>query len=290
MVQLIINGLVTASVFSLVALSFCLVYRATRVVLLTHAALLTVGAYLSYWCMTVLKMPLPAAIPISIVLAFGIGLSIDAIIYRPLRRSGALSVVLLLTSLGGYVVIQNLVSIVFGDEVRSLQTGRVTEGILVLGARVTGVQLLTIAVSVAALATVWPTMQYSGWGKQLRAISSDPDLASSQGIQVDRVILIASGFSGAMAALVASLVGLDVGIVPTMGLSLLLVGLVALIIGGMSTLRGIMISAVFLGMARQCVTVWLGNQWKDVIVMCILVVFLASKARSRAIGISDSVS
>ena len=76
-------------------------------------------------------------------------------VYRPLRRKGTSSLILLLASLGLYAVFQNLISLAFGDDTKTIRTGAVTEGMNLLGARITSIQVTIVCFSIALVVGVW---------------------------------------------------------------------------------------------------------------------------------------
>jgi branched-subunit amino acid ABC-type transport system permease component len=198
----------------------------------------------------------------------------DAYIYRPLGRRGAGALILLLASLGIYIAIQNAISVSFGDDTKSIRTGPVREGILVLGARITPIQITTIFVSIGLTTLVWVFLKYSKLGKEMRAVANDPDLAAISGINVDRVILWAFGIGSGLAGIAGILVALDVDMTPTMGMNALMMGVVAMIIGGVNSIPGVALGALLLGMAQQFGAYYISSQWQDAIAFIILFIFL----------------
>ena len=108
--QLLVNGLIAGSIYALVALGFGLIYSTTRFFHFAHAAIFTTGAYLAYsgW---LLGLSLYIAIPLAVIGTSILGALLEVGVYRPLRRKGASSLILLLASLGLLIVIQNAISI-----------------------------------------------------------------------------------------------------------------------------------------------------------------------------------
>jgi len=237
----------------------------------------TVGAYSAFLLVSWLKVPLLISIPIAIASAALIGCSLDFIVFAPLRRKGNSPLVLLLASLGIYIVLQNLISLFFGDDIKTIRPGVVKEGIAFLGARITTIQICIVSTSIVVLIAVVVLLRASKVGRAMRAISNDPELARVSGIDSDRVILLTFAFGSALAGLAGILVALDVDMTPTMGMNALMMGVVAVVIGGIGSIPGVALGAMLLGIAQH-LGVWkISSQWQDAIAFVILLAFLVIK-------------
>lgn len=277
MIQAILNSITSASWIALVALSFMLIFHTTRFFHFAHGVVFTAGAYFTFLSKIWLGCPLWIAILAGILLAGVLGCLMEVGIYRPLRKRDSSGLVLLLASLGTYIFLQNVISIVFGDSTRSIRTGIVKEGIDVLGARITPIQIITICVSVVLVVVLSIFLKRTKIGKSMRAVANDPELASISGIASDRVILWAFAIGSALAGLAGILVALDVDMAPTMGMHALMMGVVAVIIGGVNSIPGIALGALLLALAQQFGAWYIGSQWQDAIAFVILVLFLLFK-------------
>lgn len=272
--QLIFNGLIAGSTYALAALSFLIIYLPTRFFHFAHGAVFAWGAYFCYIFSVLLQLPLWVAMPLGVLMAAGLGMGLEVGIYRPLRRRGATGLVLLLASLGLYVVFQNLISMFFGDETKSLRGDEVAEGIPIFGARITPIQLWIMLAPIVSFGIILSILKFTRFGKAFRAASSDPELALVRGIDVDRITLGAFALGSGLAGLAAILVTLDVDMTPTMGLGALMSGIVAMIIGGSRSVAGTALGGLMLGLAQH-LGVWkIGSQWQDAIAFGILLVFL----------------
>ena len=195
--QLLVNGLIAGSIYALVALGFGLIYSTTRFFHFAHGAVYAAGAYLAYACW-LLGLSLYAAIPVAVIGAAILGAVIEVGIYRPLRRKNASSLILLLASLGLFIVIQNFISLIFGDDTKTIRSGAVTEGLPIFGARITPIQVTIIIVSGLLLLLCWVFMKKTKMGKAMRAVANDPELARVVGIETDQVILFTFALGSAL--------------------------------------------------------------------------------------------
>ncbi|MCI0401424.1 MAG: branched-chain amino acid ABC transporter permease [Gammaproteobacteria bacterium] len=272
--QFLINGLISGFTYGLIALSVNLIYTPTRFFHFAHGAVYAWGAYFGYLSVVTLEFPLWMALPLAVLMATVLGVGLEVSIYRPLRRRGTTPLVLLLASLGLYVVLQNLISMMFGDATQHLSAIAVAKGVALFGARVTPIQLWTVGVSVVAFALVAAMLQFTSFGKMMRAVASDPDLARVRGVDTDMVILGAFALGSALAGLAANLVALDVDMTPTMGLNAMITGVVAMIVGGVGSVPGTLLGGLLLGLAQHLGAWTLGTQWQEAIVFLILILFL----------------
>jgi branched-chain amino acid transport system permease protein len=181
---------------------------------------------------------------------------------------------MLLASLGAYVVLQNLISMSFGDDLKIIRVGTVSEGIAILGARMTGVQIVTVCVTVLLVASLAAVMKWTRLGKALRAVGDDSELAMASGIGGGGIMLWCFAFSSALAGIGGILVALDVGMVPGMGMEALMMAVVAVIVGGRGSVCGVMLAALLLGFTRHCGAWIIGSEWQDAIAFLMLLAFL----------------
>jgi branched-subunit amino acid ABC-type transport system permease component len=181
---------------------------------------------------------------------------------------------LLLVSLGLYIVLQNIISLLFGDDTKSIRTWEVREGIEIAGAYITPVQVIIIAVSIIVVILVSGYLMLAKTGKAIRAVASDSELSKLSGIKSDKIILISFAIGSALAGIAGILVALDVDMTPTMGMNMLLMGVVAMIIGGVGSIWGIVLGSLLLAAAQNLAVWYISSQWMDATASIILLVFL----------------
>lgn len=277
MQQFILNVLFSGCSIFLVAVSFSLIFSITRFFHFAHGLVFAGGAYFTFLFKNYLGIPLWVAILLGIGSSTIIGCLVDIIIYRPLRRKRASGMILLLASLGIYIVLQNVISMVFGDDTKSIRTGEVKEGLNVFGAKITPIQIVIITTSIILVITVALFLKWSKMGKAMRAVANDPELANTSGIDSNRVILWTFAIGSALAGIAGILVALDVDMTPTMGMNALMMGVVAVIIGGVGSIPGVAMGALLLGLAQNFGVWKISSQWQDAIAFIILFIFLLFK-------------
>ncbi len=272
--QLFLNGLISGSLYTLVALGFVVIYRTVKFFHFAHGVVYAVGAYLAYTLIISLGVNQIVSFFLAAMLAGVVGVLIDRIVYRPLRRHKAPNLVFLIASFGVFILIQNLLQLIYGAQILTLRTGPVKEGHHVFGAIITDTQILILSVSIVLCMSLWLFVKKTKLGKAMRAVADDPLAASVVGINSERIILAAFAIGSAMAGAAGILVSLETNIDPTMGMNAILKGIIASIIGGIGSIPGAMFGGLFLGIAEN-LGIWkISAGWKDCIAFVILILFL----------------
>jgi branched-chain amino acid transport system permease protein len=274
MPQIIINTIIAGAVYVLISSGFSVIFSTIRFFHFAHGIVITSGAYFTVLLLNWVGLPLWISVIFAIIGSMALGCLMEISLYRPLRIRNSSSLVLLLASLGIYILLQNVISMVFGDATKSIRTGAVQEGLNVLGARITPIQITTICVSIALVIALSIFLKITKIGRAMRAVASDPELADVSGIDSNRVILWAFAIGSALAGLAGILVALDVDMTPTMGMNALMMGVVAVIIGGVNSIAGITLAALLLAMAQNFGAWYIGSQWQEAIAFVIMVLFL----------------
>lgn len=272
--QLTLNALTAASAYALVAIGFTVIYRTSHVFHLAHGIVFAAGAYFLYLFWRVLGLPCLPAAGLGVLACALLGCWMEVVIYKRLRRRDASSLVCLVASLGAYVVLQNAISLAFTDETLSLRSSATTEGINILGARMTPIQILIVAASLVSVAALGVFLGKTRLGMAMRAVADDRELAMTSGIASDRVVLAAFVVGSSLAGIAGMLVALDVDLTPTMGMRAILMALVVVLIGGVGSIRGLLLGALLLGTAQQLVAWEVSAQWQDAAAFALLLVFL----------------
>lgn len=272
--QLFVNGIILGFSYALVAVSFGLIYSTAGFFHFAHAAVYTFAAYLLYTVTAMLKIPSMVGIPLSVGAAAALGASIQIFIYKPLVRRGSSRAVLLLSSLGIMVVFQNLISLTFGDVTLAVRNSNISEGMIISGARITAVQIITIAFGLVFPLAISQWLRLSRMGRIMRAVANEKELSTIVGIDVDKTITLAFIIGSGTAAVAAILSAYDTDLTPMMGFRAVLFGAVAAIIGGIGSVHGALLGGLLIGFSQIFGGWMLPTQWQDTVVFLILIFFL----------------
>lgn len=272
--QLLVNGLITGSIYALIALGFTVIYRTVKFFHFAHGVVYATGAYIAYSLVISLGVNPVISFFLAVLIAGVVGVLIDRLVYLPLRKRRAPNLVFLIASFGVFIFIQNLIQLIYGAQMLTLRTGPVKEGHHILGAVITDTQILILFVSLALCIGLWLFIKKTKLGKAMRAVADDPIAASVVGINPERIILAAFAIGSALAGAAGILISLETNIEPTMGFNAILKGIIASIIGGIGSIPGAMLGGLFLGIAEN-LGIWkISAGWKDCIAFVILIIFL----------------
>lgn len=277
MEQVLCNIIISFSVTLIASSSFTLVYYPNKFFHLAHAAIITSGAYFTFLFANKLSIPFSLSIALAISSAIGIGLLCELLVYRPMRKKSAPPLAYLIASIGLYVVLQNCISLYFGDDIKIINTSEVKAGNQIFGAYITTIQIITIFVSIALFVAVNLFLHYTATGKSIRAVASNPELCNIYGISSNNIILIAFGIGSALAAIAGILSAMDTNMLPTFGFNLLLYGVVAMIIGGVGSTKGLIAGALLVAIAQHLAGYYIDTKWMDAVTYIILILFLIWK-------------
>lgn len=209
-----------------------------------------------------------------------IGAALEFLIFRPLRRAGGSRLVLLMVSLGILTLILGSSSICFGDESKIVRVGNKVNSIMIFGASITTIQIINIIITSFLCVFLWLVLRYTNFGKSIRSISNDIQLATIVGIKIDKVLLQTNLLGSFLVSTAGLCTSFDTGLNPLMGFEMLLPGVVAAIIGGIKYVQGIVFGGILIGIARNFGVWKLPTQWQDVITLIILLAFLFFRSKS----------
>lgn len=271
--QLVVNGIAAGGIYALLAVGFALIYNTSRVLHLAHAIVYTFGAYAFYVLTVSVGIWGWVSAPIAVVLTGLFGWSIEAFVYRPLRRSGAGHNATLIATLGLISLFQGTYALVFSTDDKMLRHGPLP----VFQVGTISITILHIAI-VAMILVVFPVLQLfltrTRLGIAIRALADNRELADIQGMETDRLYGVIFLLGSALAGIAAVLTALDLGATPDMGFDVVFAAVVALVIGGVGYLPGTLVGAFALGLAQQLVVWKLNTAWQSGLVFTLLILFL----------------
>jgi branched-chain amino acid transport system permease protein len=286
--QQIFNGLTLGSIYALVALGYTMVYGIMGLINFAHGEVVMIGALAALAVMKPLAasgLPGPLIVLIALLVAMVacmcLGFAIERIAYRPLRNAPRLAP--LITAIGVSIVLQQFAMLVWGRNYFSVPALLPAAPHELLGAEVTELQLLIMAVAAATMAGLWQLINRTRLGRAMRATAENPAIAGLMGVDVDRIIALTFVIGSALAALAGVLVSANYGIAHYhMGFILGLKAFTAAVLGGIGNLAGAMLGGVLLGLIEalgagyigDLTGGFLGSNYQDVFAFFVLIVVL----------------
>jgi branched-chain amino acid transport system permease protein len=273
--QLLADGLILALVIALAALGLNLVFGTTGLTNFAHGELLTLGGLLTYYLSAVLGLKVFLAIPLALALSalFG-GYLQDKFLWQPLRRRGTGLIAALIVSIGFAILIRYFFLFIFGGDTRQLPEYAGQAGLTFGLVSITPKSIITssIGLTMLIIATLW--LSRSHMGKASRAVADNPALASSSGIEVERVIRAVWILGATLAAFAGIMVTVNQGVSFVMGQDLLLLIFAAVTLGGLGTINGALIGSLVIGVSIQLSTLFIPTELKYVGALVILILIL----------------
>jgi branched-subunit amino acid ABC-type transport system permease component len=225
-------------------------------------------------------MNLLVSIILSIAITILLNLIIEVTIYSNIRKRSNSSLVLLLASLGLYGLLQNVLSLAFGDDVKSL-LDFTPRNFIILNAQITVVQIYLIITTIC-ITVCWQLIEMkTRFGTLYKAVESNEQLAYACGIRTTNLRLISCSIGTAIASIASIMIAMDMNMFPTMGLNLLMLGIVAMIIGYKKTGFGILFGAFVLSLLQSTVIWTLGSGWRDSVGFLVLVIWVIISSTKR---------
>ena len=277
--QLILNSIIAGSIYALMAMGFNLIYGATKFFNFAHGAIAVIGGYAFFFLTNNLGFNFYLSILIGIIFAAFAALLLEKLIYLPLRKRKASNLVLLVASIGAFTVIQAIVAILFSSQFQILSDSNDQIIFQIIGGTITQTQTAIFFSAIIILSGIILLFKKTATGKAIQAISDDEEVAKIVGINTNKIIGLVFFIGSAVAGLAGIFVGLDTGISPTMGLGLLLKGVIASIIGGVGSIYGAFLGAFLLGFAENFGIWKISGEWKDAIAFGLLIIFLIFRPR-----------
>lgn len=275
LLQLAVNGIIAGSAYALLALGFGIIYGTTRTFHFAHGAVYTLAGYVFYHTLIVFGAPFFVGVVAALGVAAVLGTSMERFIYRPLRTIGASEMEVLLSSLGLYVFIENLIIILWRSDPRTVPVVEsLQQGIEIGPVWITGLQFLGLAASLVLWGALLLFLKQTKLGKAIRALAADPDMTKIVGIDEEQVRLFVYALGSVLAGISVVFSAIDTGIAPSSGMNALLVATISVIVGGTSSLSGWVAGGFLIGVAEN-VGIWkIASEWKQAIAFGLLVVFI----------------
>jgi branched-chain amino acid transport system permease protein len=271
--QQIVNAIFTGSIYALFAVGYTLVFGILDILNLAHSAVFMLGAALTYSLVVNHGLPFWVALILGIAGSAFLGVVIEYVCLRPLRRRQAPPIAALISTVGLALVIvaaveQGTPDSIFrwlwvdGANSVSFPAGTVPDPVWHVGdLTLEASKIAIIPITIALMLALGYVMRYTQVGRGLRAVAENPRAARLMGLDVDRMITLTLVISSALGGLAGILFGVALGnISPYIGRDNVEVrGLAVIVLGGMGSIPGAVVGGYLLGLVEVLALVWLGS-------------------------------
>lgn len=272
----LLNGLRIGSVYALIALGYTMVYGIAKMINFAHGDIIMVGAYALYVYVALLKLPPVLSVILTIITCSVIGITIEKVAYKPLRKAQPLAV--LITAIGVSYLLQNLSLLIF--KATPIPFGSIIKvpSAQIAGLNISGLTIVTLAVTVIVMVGLTLFINKTKIGHAMLAVSEDKGAAELMGINVNRTISITFAIGSALAAVAGILyISQYETLLPTLGALPGIKAFVAAVLGGIGSIPGAMFGGIILGIIESMSKAYISTQLSDAIVFSVLVIVLLVK-------------
>ncbi|MFH1358279.1 MAG: branched-chain amino acid ABC transporter permease [archaeon] len=272
--QLLINGLIAGSIYALVSSGFSLIYSVNKFIHFAHGATIAFSAYFLYFLFSILGFNFFVSAILAIAFGGVMGYLMNIVVYKELRKRKASSVILLIASFALLILLESVILIFFGADVKTIGYIKVAKGMEFLGAIITPLQIFIVVTSLVLLLLLFLFMKKTKIGKAMRAVADNKDVAEIVGINSKKIYNYSFIIGSAIAGIAGVLIALEQNLEPTMGTSLIIKGFTGAIIGGIGSVPGAILGAFLLGFSENFGIWYLPSGYKDAIAFILLFLFL----------------
>lgn len=272
--QILINGIIAGSIYALVASGFSIIYSTCKFVHFAHGVVLLFSGYILYWLFSIIGINFWVASFLAVISVAVLGYAVNKFIYKPLRAVNSSPSIMMIASVGLLIALQSVIILFWGADVKSIDFIKNNDGINFLGGIITPLQLIIVLISLTLFILLYLLMKKTKIGKAMRAVADNKDAAEIVGISSEKIYSWSFIIGSTIAGIGGILIVLEQNISPSMGTSLMIKGFAAAIIGGIGSVPGAIIGALFLGLVENFGIWFLPSGYKDAITFVLLFIFL----------------
>lgn len=273
--QQLINGLTLGLIYAMIAVGYTMVYGVIELINFAHGEVYMLGAFFCMTFIVTVGLPLVPAFVLAVVCCAILGMCIDRVAYKPLRRAPRLAA--LITAIGMSIFLQNLTMIIWGAQPRAFPADALpaflSERAFSIGdANLSWLQLSIFAITIAMMITLNLIIMRTRIGTAMRALAQNKTAAALMGINVDRVIAFTFALGSAMGAIAGILVSIFYNTMsPMMGYTAGVKAFAAAVLGGIGSVPGAMLGGVVLGVAEALGAGYVSSLYRDGVAYAVLI-------------------
>ncbi len=273
--ELVINGLMVGALYTLIAMGFVLVYKASEVINFAQGEQVMIGGYLALMMLSSVRLPLPLSILATMGIMALLGFVVERGILRPLTGYPVVSVIM--ATIGLAAVLRGVAPMVWSAEVRGFPAIVPSAPFRVLGVALAPINLASAGLALVCMGVLGYFFQRTRFGIAMRAVSDDPKAAAAMGIDLRTILALAWAIAGMVSALGGVIWGRILGVDPYLAIVGLKVFPVV-ILGGLDSIMGAVVGGFIMGVLENLAAGYIdplvGGGAKDVVPFVVLIVVL----------------
>ncbi len=275
----LINGISLGSVYALIALGYTMVYGIAKMLNFAHGDVIMVGGFTCYTICSTMGMNPIVGVLVSVVVCTVLGITIEKIAYKPLRKASS-PLAVLITAIGVSYLLQNLALLIFGANQKSftsvvdMEPVKLADGQLIIS----GVTIVTLISCIVIMIALMLFINKTKLGQAMLAVSEDKGAAQLMGINVNATISATFAIGSGLAAIAGVLLcSAYPALTPYTGSMPGIKAFVAAVFGGIGSIPGAFIGGILLGVIQIFSQAYINSQMADAIVFAVLIVVLLVK-------------
>lgn len=268
LLQQITSGLLSGSLYALVAVGLVVVYKATDVVNFAHGELVVLGAYVGYFAYAVWQVPYAAAFVVVFVVGAVVGMVTDRLFYRRLIESSVVEVVMATVAVS--IIIRSGARLLWGSFSRPMPPLFGFDAVAVGPVRVSPQALAVCGIALVLIALFVPLFRFTRLGKMMRATQQNRMAAAVVGVRVDSIFTVTWGIGCGLGAVTGLLLAPLVGANPDIGW-IVVKAFAAAILGGITSIGGGVVGGLLLGVVENLAGGYVSSALKDLVAFLVLV-------------------
>jgi branched-chain amino acid transport system permease protein len=277
LIEAVITGILSGGVYALMASGLTLIFGVMEIINIGQGALVILGAYLSYVLQKDFHIDLFLGLLITMPLMFLLGLLLEVVLIRPLKRDRTMLSILVTFAVA--LIIEGLLGVIFGTTYVQMHAWYVDASFQVAGFYLTYIYIFGFILSIVLLAGLFLLLYRTKFGYGLRAAMQNRTAAELIGIDVERVSAITFGIGVALAAAGGMAYGATSAFNPASHLDLISRLLVIIILGGMGSMKGAPVASVVMLVIEDVTSVVWSPVWANTVFFALLVIVLLVRPR-----------
>ncbi len=270
--QQVANGLVNGMGYVLIAVGLTLVFGVLRIVNFAHGEFYMLGAFATFFVMTLLRVPYLAAVVLATALVAGVGVIGNQFLFRPLRREHEFTI--LMVSLGLSLVLANGGEVLFGADPKNIPSPYVDTPVEIGPVFLTWQRIMVIGAAALLMAIVYLFIRYTTMGKMMQATAQNREGAALTGVNIDWVHTYTFALACGLAAASGAMLGPTAIIFPTIGEWAVLKAFIVVVLGGLGSMGGAVAGGLILGIVEALGAQYISIAFKDAIGYAIIIIVL----------------
>jgi len=274
--QTAVNGAILSVFYAVMAIGFTLIFGVMGVINFAHGELYMVGAYVVWLTYAQGVLPFPLAVIAGAGIVIAIGVAMQRALFRPMRERPLMA---LMMSIGMIFILQVFVATTWLVGAMKHVPPPMKGSLVLFGVSAPWQRLIVMPVAAALLGGLWLFLRRAKGGRALRAVAQDPEVASLQGINIDRTGFIAMAIAAGLAGMAGGLMAPIMRVDPYMGHVPVITALIITIVGGLGSIEGAMVASLIYGFMIAFITTYVDGTMATIVGVLLMFIVLAVRPR-----------